>query len=63
MIKIGYTKNDEDTIVESVESLFIANEKVIEVKNNINDSSIKEFFLSKQITDDKWAKIGFIDNE
>lgn len=63
MIKIGYTKNDEDTIVESVESLFIANQKVIEVKNNLNDSSIKEFFLLKQITDDEWAKIGFIDNE
>ena len=63
MIKIGYTKNDEDNIVESVDSLHIANSRVIEIKNELDDQSIQEFFLEQQITDDKWQKIGFIDNE
>lgn len=63
MIKIGYTKNDEDNIVESVDSLHIANSRVIEIKNELDDQSIQEFFLQQQITDDKWQKIGFIDNE
>mgnify|MGYP005695250193 CR=1 FL=1 len=63
MIKIGYTKNNEDNIVESVDSLHIANSRVIEIKNELNDQSIQEFFLEQQITDDTWQKIGFIDNE
>ena len=63
MIKIGYTKNNEDNIVESVDSLHIANSRVIEIKNELDDQSIQEFFLEQQITDDKWQKIGFIDNE
>tara|TARA_A100000172_G_C2951325_1_gene79157 strand:+ start:306 stop:497 length:192 start_codon:yes stop_codon:yes gene_type:complete len=63
MIKIGYTKNDEDNIVESVDSLHIANSRVIEIKNELDDQSIQEFFLQQQIADDKWQKIGFIDNE
>ena len=63
MIKIGYTKNNEDNIVESVDSLHIANSRVIEIKNELDDQSIQEFFLQQQITDDKWQKIGFIDNE
>lgn len=63
MIKIGYTKNNEDNIVESVDSLHIANTRVIEIKNELDDQSIQEFFLQQQITDDTWQKIGFIDNE
>lgn len=63
MIKIGYTKNNEDNIVESVDSLHIANTRVIEIKNDLDDQSIQEFFLQQQITDDTWQKIGFIDNE
>ena len=63
MIKIGYTKNNEDNLVESVDSLHIANSRVIEIKNELDDQSIQEFFLQQQITDDKWQKIGFIDNE
>lgn len=63
MIKIGYTKNNEDNIVESVDSLHIANSRVIEIKNELDDQSIQEFFLEQQITDDTWQKIGFIDNE
>ena len=63
MIKIGYTKNNEDNIVESVDSLHIANSRVIEIKNELDDQSIQEFFLQQQITDDTWQKIGFIDNE
>lgn len=63
MIKIGYTKNNEDNIVESVDSLHIANIRVIEIKNELDDQSIQEFFLKQQITDDTWQKIGFIDNE
>tara|TARA_B100001248_G_scaffold252270_1_gene228252 strand:+ start:1831 stop:2022 length:192 start_codon:yes stop_codon:yes gene_type:complete len=63
MIKIGYTKNGKDIFVESVDSLHVANTRVTEIKKELEDTQIAEFYLEQKITDDEWAKIGFIDNE
>ena len=63
MIKIGYTKNGEDNFVESVDSLHLANIRVIQIKNELEDTEINEFYLEQKITNDEWQKIGFIDNE
>ncbi len=63
MIKIGYTKNGEDIFVESVDSLHVANTRVTEIKKELEDTQIAEFYLQQKITEDEWQKIGFIDNE
>ena len=63
MIKIGYTKNGKDILVESVDSLHEAKTRVTEIKKELEDTQIAEFYLQQKITEDEWQKIGFIDNE
>ena len=49
MIKIGYTKNGKDIFVESVDSLHVANTRVTEIKKELEDTQIAEFYLEQKI--------------
>ena len=63
MIRLGYRKNGQDILHETVETLSESNESIESLKQSMVNEPIDYFYKERQTSDTEWEKYAFIDAE
>mgnify|MGYP000610221941 CR=1 FL=1 len=64
MIRLGYVKNGEDVLHETVNSVPESNDAMDSLIQSMADESVEYFYKERQTTDtdfEEWEKYAFID--
>ena len=61
MIRLGYVKNGEDVLHETVNSVPESNDAMDSLIQSMADESVKYFYKERQTTDTDWERYAFID--
>ena len=61
MIRLGYVKNGENVLHETVNSVPESNDAMDSLIQSMADESVEYFYKERQTTDTDWERYAFID--